>query len=91
MWTRLKFPLCLLLICIQSGLFSARIASGQTRRAPTPRAQGGDVTTGLQLRLSEGTAVLDNQPVAPAAPAAAPQQAAPTQPVPASQKGPAKK
>src|SRR6185503_2106599 len=67
MWTRLKFPLCLLLIGIQSsGLF----ASGQTRRPPTTRAQGGDVTTGLQVRLSEGTAALDNQPVAPAAPAA---------------------
>src|SRR6185503_14508343 len=67
MWTRLKFPLCLLLIGIQSsGLF----ASGQTRRPPTTRAQGSDVTTGLQLRLSEGTPVLDNQPVAPAAPAA---------------------
>jgi uncharacterized protein YfaS (alpha-2-macroglobulin family) len=71
MWTRLKFPLCVLLIGIQSsGLFTAQIASGQTRRVSTSRAQGADVTTGLQVRLSEGTAALDNQPVAPAAPAA---------------------
>ncbi|HXI92565.1 MAG TPA: Ig-like domain-containing protein, partial [Blastocatellia bacterium] len=71
MLTRLRIALCVLLVLLQSvGLFTAQIAAGQTRRGSTSRAQGSDVKTGLQLRLSEGTAVTENQPVASAAPAA---------------------
>jgi uncharacterized protein YfaS (alpha-2-macroglobulin family) len=70
MWTRLRIALCALLVLLQSvGLFTAQIATGQTRRAPTPRVQGGDVKTGLQLRLSEGTPVVQSQPVTSTAPA----------------------
>ncbi len=68
---RFRIALCTLLALLQSlGLFTAQIATGQTRRVSTARAQGGDVKTGLQLRLSEGTAVVLNQPVASTAPAA---------------------
>jgi uncharacterized protein YfaS (alpha-2-macroglobulin family) len=71
MWTRLRIALCVLLVLLQSlGLFTAQIATGQTRRASTSLAQGGEVKTGLQLRLSEGTPVAESQPVASAAPAA---------------------
>jgi alpha-2-macroglobulin len=71
MLTRLRIALCVLLVLLQSlGLFTAQIATGQTRRASTSLAQGGDVKTGLQLRLSESTPVADSQPVVSAAPAA---------------------
>src|SRR5438067_2054333 len=68
MLTRLRIALCVLLVLLQSvGLLTAQIAKGQTRRGSTPRAQGSDVKTGLQLRLSEGTPVTENQPVGSAA------------------------
>ena len=71
MLTRLRIALCVLLVLGQFfGLFTAQIAKGQTRRGSTSRAQGSDVKTGLQLRLSEGTPVAESQPVASAAPAA---------------------
>ena len=71
MLTRLRIALCVLLVLLQSvGLLTAQIAKGQTRRGSTSRAQGSDVKTGLQLRLSEGTSVTENQPVASAARAA---------------------
>ena len=60
MLTRLRIALCVVLVLLQSaGIFSAQIATGQTRRAPTSRAHGVDVKTGLQLRsalLSEAEA-----------------------------------
>ncbi len=71
MLTRLRIALCVLLVLLQSvGLVTAQIATGQTRRGSTSRAQSNDLKTGLQLRLSEGTPVTENQPVASAAPAA---------------------
>lgn len=71
MRTRLRTALSVLLVLLQSlGLFTAQIAIGQTTRASTSRPQGGDVKTGLQLRLSEGTPVVQSQPVASTAPAA---------------------
>ena len=71
MSTRFRIALCILLALLQSvGLFTPQIATGQTRRASTSRAQGGDVKTGLRLRLSEGTPVDQSRPVASTAPAA---------------------
>ncbi|HLF83483.1 MAG TPA: Ig-like domain-containing protein, partial [Blastocatellia bacterium] len=68
---RFRIALCTLLALLQPfGLFTAQIATGQTRRVSTPRAQGGDVKTGLQLRLSEGTPVAERPQVASAARAA---------------------
>ena len=70
MSTRLRLPLCLLLVLLQSlGCFSMQIASAQTRRTSISRAQGVDVKPGLQLRLSEGTPLAAKQPAASVAPA----------------------
>ena len=71
MCTRLRMALCVLLTLFQSfGFFTSGIASGQTRRVAAPRAQGVNVKTGLQLRLSEGAAAAETQPAATAASAA---------------------
>ena len=65
MWRRSRFPLCLLLVLLQSLTpITAQVAIAQTRRGSTSRVQRVDVKPGLQIRLSEGTAVTENQPIA---------------------------
>ncbi len=71
MSTPFKIALSITLALLQSsGLFTPGIAARQIRRPATSRPQGGDVKTGLQLRLSEGTPVAQSEPVTSTVPAA---------------------
>ncbi|HSB09639.1 MAG TPA: DUF6049 family protein [Blastocatellia bacterium] len=70
MWMRSKVALCVLVALFQAtGLFPTRVAIGQSRRGPRA-TQRADAKTGLQVRLSEGTAAAETRPPVPLAAAA---------------------
>ncbi len=69
---RFRRSLCLLLVLMQTAGVSAQLASAQVaRRQPAPRSQMTNMKQGLQIRLSEGAAVVEPSAANPLAEAQA--------------------
>ncbi len=69
---RFRRSLCLLLVLMQTAGVSAQLADAQVaRRQPAPRPQVTNMKQGLQIRLSEGAAVVETSAANPLAEAQA--------------------